>query len=164
MQRGQLVEESLTHSVIGAFFAVYNTLGFGFLEHLYGMALERELRARGHRVAREVGIRVFYKGDELGAQRLDMIVDDKLVVEIKSTYKLDGSAPRQVYNYLRATNLEVGLLLHFGPKATFYRLISGNTRNDPLHPFNPQNPDTPSSWMPFRPTADRARPERNTPS
>lgn len=120
----ELIEEALTHSVIGAFFEVYNTLGFGFLEHIYVMALQRELIARGHRVAREVGVSVMYKGEELGNQRLDMVVDAKLVVETKSTYELHKAAQRQVYNYLRATGLEVGLLLHFGPEPRFYRLIS----------------------------------------
>lgn len=87
-----LIESKLTQSVIGAFFEVYNTLGFGFLEHLYVMALERELLARGHRVARQVGVRVTYKGELLGTQRLDLIVDDKLVVETKSTYELHRAA------------------------------------------------------------------------
>jgi GxxExxY protein len=101
--RTQLIEETLTRSVIGAFFEVYNTLGFGFLEHLYVMALERELLARGHHVAREVWVRVTYKGEELGIQRVDMIVDDTLVVETKASLKLPESASRQLYNYLRAT-------------------------------------------------------------
>ncbi len=126
MARIDLLQEERTHSVIGAFYEVYNTLGFGFLEHFYTMALERELRARGHRVAREVCVRVYYKGEELGEQRLDMIVDEVLIVENKSTYKLHKSAPRQVLNYLKATRLEVGLLLHFGPDPSFYRLISPN--------------------------------------
>lgn len=95
---------------IGAFYEVYNTLGFGFLEHIYVMALERELRNLGHQVRREVGVCVMYKGDELGYQRLDMIVDDKLIIEVKSTYELHKAARRQLYNYLRATNLEVGIL------------------------------------------------------
>ena len=128
--RGELIEERLTQSVIGAFFEVYNNLGFGFLEHLYVMAMERELIARGHRVAREVSVNVIYKGDQLGSQRLDMIVDEKLVVEIKSTYDLHKAAPRQVFNYLKATNLEVGLLLHFGPEPRFYRMICGNTKKE----------------------------------
>ena len=81
--------------------------------------MERELRARGHRVGREVGVRIMYKGEELGIQRLDMIVDDKLVVEIKSTTTLHRDAGRQVYNYLRASNLEIGILLHFGREAHF---------------------------------------------
>ena len=144
MRRVALIEEALTHSVIGAFFEVYNTLGFGFLEHVYTMALERELLARGHRVAREVGVYVMYKGEELATQRLDMIVDDKLVVESKSTYVLHKAAARQVYNYLRATRLELGLLLHFGPEPSFYRLMCANTRTNPPHQINPMNPDAPS--------------------
>jgi GxxExxY protein len=123
-----LVEERLTHSIIGAFYDVYNTLGFGFLEHLYVMALERELLRRGHHVAREVGVQVMYKGEELGTQRLDMIVDGKVVIETKSTYELHRAAERQLYNYLRATNLEVGLLFYFGPKPQFYRLMCRNRR------------------------------------
>ena len=115
MARGELIEARLTYSIIGAFFEVYNTLGFGFLEHLYAMALERELLGRGHRVGREVYVPVFYKGEELGRQRLDMIVDGRIIVEIKSTLHLDPVGRRQLYNYLRATRLEVGLLLHFGP-------------------------------------------------
>jgi GxxExxY protein len=118
-----LIEEALTHSVIGAFFEVYNTLGYGFLEHLYVMALERELTTRGHHVACEVGIPVFYKGQELGLQRLDMIVDNKLAIETKSTADLHKNATRQLYNYLKATSLEVGFLFHFGPKPQFYRVV-----------------------------------------
>jgi GxxExxY protein len=123
MALGELIEERLTHSVIGAFFDVYNTLGFGFLEHVYVKALEIELKERGHLVAREVAVPVFYKGAIVAEQRLDMVVDKKLVVEVKSTQELNGAAARQVYNYLRSTNLKLGLLLHFGPQARFYRSI-----------------------------------------
>lgn len=119
-----LIEEELTHSVIGAFFDVYNTLGYGFLEHVYAMALERELLARGHRVGREVSVNIAYKGIPLTSQRLDFVVDERLVVEAKSTQILPAFAARQLYNYLRATNLAVGLLLHFGPEPKFYRLVS----------------------------------------
>jgi GxxExxY protein len=145
MAIGELIEERLTHSVIGAFFEVYNTLGFGFLEHVYVMALERELIERNHHVAREVAVRVVYKGHELTEQRLDMIVDEKLVVETKSTYELNKFANRQVYNYLRSTNLEVGLLLHFGPEARFYRVVHRHKkqqrRRNPSNPENPIHPD-----------------------
>ena len=127
MANGDLIHEELTRSVIGAVFEAYNTLGFGFLEHLYVMALERELLARGHRVSREVSVPVFYKGEELARQRLDMIVDAKLVVEVKSAWEVHRAATRQLYNYLRATNLEVGLLLHFGPRPKFYRLVCQNS-------------------------------------
>jgi GxxExxY protein len=126
-----LLEETLTRSAIGAFFEVYNSLGFGFLEHLYVMALERELLARGHRVAREVGILVKYKGDELGTQRLDMVIDEKLVIETKSTFDLHKAARRQLYSYLKATSLEVGPLLHFGPEPHFHRVVCKNSNADP---------------------------------
>ena len=133
MARIKLMEGKLTHSVIGAFFEVYNTLGYGFLEHLYVRAVEEELRARGHRVAREVAVRVTYKEIVLGVQRLDLIVDDTLVVEVKASSELHQAAARQLYNYLRATNLRVGLLLHFGPEPIFHRIISSTKRTDPKH-------------------------------
>jgi GxxExxY protein len=126
MTTGVLIQERLTRSIIGAFYEVYNNLGFGFLEHLYVTALERELVDRGHRVSRELSARVMYKGAELGFQRLDLVVDDLVVVEAKSTVKLDEIAPRQLFNYLRATSLEVGLLLHFGPQPKFHRVICEN--------------------------------------
>jgi GxxExxY protein len=144
MARHELVEERLTGSVIGAFFEVYNNLGYGFLEHVYVMALERELIEREHRVPREVAVPVFYKGHQLAEQRLDMIVDEKLVVETKSTHELYRGANRQVYNYLRSTNLEIGLLLHFGPEARFYRMIHRNKKRNPSNPSNPIHPDEPS--------------------
>jgi GxxExxY protein len=118
-----LIEERLTHSAIGAFFDVYNTLGYGFLEQVYTLALERELVARRHRIAREFWVPVLYKGDELCKQRLDMVVDDKLIIEIKATPDLAKAASRQLYNYLRASMLSVGLLFHFGPEPKFYRLV-----------------------------------------
>ena len=133
MARVKLIEERLTHSAIGAFFEVYNTLGYGFLEHLYVRAMEEELRARGHRVAREVGVRVQYKEITLGIQRLDLVVDDTLVIEAKASSELHKAASRQLYNYLRATNLKVGLLLHFGPRPNFYRIICPTKRSDPKH-------------------------------
>ena len=144
MPKGSLIEESLTQSVIGAFFEVYNELGYGFLEQLYASAMERELRARGHAVGREVLVRLLYKGDHLGTQRIDMIVDERLVIEIKATFQLHAVAQRQLFNYLRATNLEVGLLLHFGPKPKFYREICRN-RNT----LYPPDPDYPPDPIPF---------------
>ena len=123
-----LLEEALTRSVIGAFFDVYNGLDFGHFEHVYVLALELELRERGHSVAREVSVPIFYRGRELTRQRLDMIVDGRLVVETKSTLALHPTALRQLYSYLCATRLEVGLLLHFGPSAKFHRVISPNDR------------------------------------
>ena len=140
-----LLHEKLTKSIIGAFYEVYNTLGFGFLESTYVRALENELVARGHTVAREVSFPVMYKGENVGTQRIDMIVDGNVIVETKSTYDLHRSARRQVFNYLRATNLDVGLLLHFGPKACFYRQIrSFPFKKDPIDPDDSSDPDEPT--------------------
>ena len=69
---------------------------------------------------------MFYKGRQLGSQRLDMIVDDKVVIEIKSTFDLHPAAHRKLRSYLQETKLQLGFLLHFGPQARFYRVISSN--------------------------------------
>jgi GxxExxY protein len=128
MARGDPAEGQITHSVIGAFYEVFNVLGFGFFEHLYSEALERELKSRGHVVSREVTVRVRYKGAVIGVQRLDMIVDGTLVVEVKATSALHRDATRQLFNYLRATGLELGLLLHFSHEPKFYRVFCRRTQ------------------------------------
>src|SRR3954467_9130318 len=83
-----LVEGELTKSIIGAFYEVYNQLDYGFLEAIYAEALGRELVRRGHVVEQEVAIRVYCKGEVVGLQRIDMLVERKIVVEIKSTHDL----------------------------------------------------------------------------
>jgi GxxExxY protein len=118
-----LVDEELTESIIGAFYEVYNQLDYGYLESIYAESLARELLKRGHRVEREVLIRVFYKGESVGVQRIDMLVDRRIVLEIKSTHDLSKASYRQLLSYLRGSELQVGLLLHFGPKPAFHRLI-----------------------------------------
>ena len=123
-----LLERETTHAVIGAFFEVYRSLGFGFLEHIYSLAMECELTDRGHRVSREASIPVYYKGKLLTNHRADMIVEERVVVEIKSTEVLPPMARRQAANYLRATTLEVALILHFGPEPKFHRIIQSNNR------------------------------------
>jgi GxxExxY protein len=126
-----LLERETTNVVIGAFYEVYNALGFGFLEHVYSLALERVLIGRGRLVGREVSVPVWFQGEILTSQRIDLIVDEKVVVEVKASHILPPTAQRQTTNYLRATRLEVALLLHFGPKPRFYRLVHTN-RNPPL--------------------------------
>lgn len=128
MTRGKLIDDQLTDSVIGAFYEVYNVLGFGFLEHVYIAAMERELRTRNHAVNRQVGVRVRYKGVDLCSYRLDMLIDEKLIVEVKSSANLPPTVVRQLHNYLKATDLEIGLILHFGPEPMFYRRILTNDK------------------------------------
>ena len=122
----QLLEERLTHSVIGSFFDVHRELGFGYREYLYALALERDLVAKGHQVDREVAVMVYFRGAPLARQTLDMIVDEKLVVEVKATERLHPSSSLQLFGYLCATNMEVGLLLHFGREPKFFRMMCEN--------------------------------------
>lgn len=125
-RRNPLVEEELTHSIIGAFYRVHRELGFGFLERVYAAAMEIELKRRGHKVQREVWIQIRYRGILISDQRVDMLVDDRVILEFKSTERLHHDFARQLYNYLRASRYEVGLFLHFGRQAHFYRLICQN--------------------------------------
>jgi GxxExxY protein len=131
----ELIEEELTQVVIGVFYDVYNSLGYGFLENVYGLAMERELTHLGQAVAREYPARIYLKGDPLCQYRVDMVVGEKVIVEIKATEQLHNSAMRQLRNYLKATDFEVGLLLHFGPEPKCYRQVLSNQnklRNDRL--------------------------------
>ena len=128
MEKRGLAEEEITGAIIRAFFEVYNTLGTGMPEYVYMRALQRETCASGHRVELEVPVAVHYKGEEVALLRLDMLVDGAVVVEAKSTDDLHPGAMRQLYNYLRATAYEVGLLLHFGQQPKFYRLECPNVR------------------------------------
>jgi GxxExxY protein len=160
MGRVILIHELLTRSVIGAFFEVYHTLGFGFLEHVYVAALTEELQNRGHKVRREVSVPVLYKGKELARHRLDMIVDDKVVIETKATETLHRGAVQQVTSYLRSTDLEVGLLLHFGPRPEFSRVVCTNSnRADPKVFFqrNPRLPPLPRNVSHTNPSCDPLR-------
>ena len=126
MTKTTLLEKEATKAIIGAFYEVYNTLGYGFLENVYSLALERELLGRGKLVGREVPIPITYKGEFLTHYRADLIVDEKVLVEIKSTDVLPPFTRRTVGNYLKATSIEVALVLHFGPEAKFYRFVQAN--------------------------------------
>src|SRR5437870_4034181 len=100
-----LLEEELTRSVIRAFYEVHGELGFGFREYIYALALERVLRAKGHRVTREVAVMVHFRGEPLARQTLDMLVDERVVVESKAAERLDPNATSQLFGYLCATSL-----------------------------------------------------------
>ncbi|MEO6876901.1 MAG: GxxExxY protein [Gemmatimonadaceae bacterium] len=133
MPKTQLLHHDLTRAVIGAFFEVYRRLGYGYREHIYALALERELTGLGHKVAREVAVMVYYRGEPLARQSLDMIVDARLVIEIKATEYLHPTGTLQLFGYLCATNLELGLLLHFGREPKFHRVVFENRLKDRNH-------------------------------
>ena len=119
----QLVLGDLCYVIVVCFFWVYNRLGYGYLESVYSKALEVALRLRGLKVDREVPVKIVFEGVEVGLHRMDMIVEDKVIIEIKSTEKLSDVPKRQLRNYLAATNKELGILLHFGPQANYYRIL-----------------------------------------
>ena len=129
--RGELLEAERVHSIVAAFFTVYNYFGGGGLcEAAYSGALEYELTLRGHKVDREVMVAVYYKGKLVARQRLDMVVDDRVIVESKATERLAPSAGPQLIGYLRATTFQVGVLLHFGPHPKFYRFVDSMKKID----------------------------------
>ena len=110
--------------MIGAFYRVYNTLGYGFLENVYTSALCLELLKLGIAFQREVSVPVSYEGQAIALYRADIVVEQRLLLEVKSCAAIGQADIRQLLNYLRATDLKVGLLLHFGPKPAFYRRVS----------------------------------------
>lgn len=118
---GDLVAGALTGDVIRCFYRVYDELGYGFLESVYRRALAHELRNAGRDVRTEAGIDVWYDGERVGRFRADLVVDATVIIEIKSSTALVPADHRQLLNYLRGSEIDVGLLLHFGPKPAFHR-------------------------------------------
>lgn len=118
-----LLHGHITEQIIGGFHDVYREHGYGFAEAVYARSLAVELQHRGLRFDKEVSTEVFYRGVSVGFYRADLIVANAVIVEVKALQALTPGDERQALNYLKATNLEVALLLNFGPKPQFRRLI-----------------------------------------
>ncbi|HUR54562.1 MAG TPA: GxxExxY protein [Gemmataceae bacterium] len=118
----------LTRRIIGAFYDVYNELGHGFLEKVYQSALIVAPEDDGLQVCRSVPIPVFFRGRNVGDYIGDVLVEGAVYLELKAVRALDSSHEAQLLNYLRATPIEVGLLLNFGPKPQVKRLVYDNPR------------------------------------
>ena len=118
----------ITQKVIGVFYEVYNELGHGFLESVYEKSLEIALNSMGVGVRRQIEIPVSFRGQNVGIFTADMLVEDCVLLELKAARSLDTSHVAQLLNYLRATDIEVGLLLNFGLKPEFKRLLFDNPR------------------------------------
>jgi len=130
----ELTDRDLTGRIINAFYCVYDELGYGFLETVYKNALALEFALRGIPFAREHDVEVYYKGSKISRYRADFVVDGRVTLEVKATFAIDDGDRRQLRNYLKATEIELGFLLHFGPKASFHRLIHTNDRKRSLRP------------------------------
>lgn len=120
----------LTEQIIGAFYAVYSALGYGFLEKVYVKALMIELERRGIKADDEFPINVYYLGQPVGEYYADLIVNELVILEIKAAKHLADEHEAQLLNYLKATPFEVGLLLNFGPKPETKRRSFDNTRKE----------------------------------
>ena len=111
------MDDTITYQIIGCAMNVHNTLGNGFQEVIYQRCLAIEMRIKNLQYVREIEIPIFYKGNEVGTRRVDFLVEDKIMVEIKALTKLEAVHLAQGLNYLTAYNLESGLLLNFGSKS-----------------------------------------------
>jgi GxxExxY protein len=123
-----LKHSDLTEKIIGVFYDVYNELGHGFLESTYAEALVVALEESGLKTAREVPVPVWFRGRKVGQYYADLIVDGAVLLELKAARTLDSAHEAQLLHYLRATEVEVGLLLNFGLRPQFRRLLFDNDR------------------------------------
>ncbi len=120
--------DPITFTIIKCFFTVYNTLGYGFLEKVYEKALCIELENYGFKVEKQKPIQVWYKNRSVGNYFADIVVNDQVIVELKTADSLSEQHANQLINYLKATNIEIGLLLNFGEKPEIKRKIYSNNR------------------------------------
>ncbi|MBC8526655.1 MAG: GxxExxY protein [Candidatus Cloacimonetes bacterium] len=123
-----MLHEEITEKIIKAFYLVNNTLGFGFLEKVYENAMAIELRKMEFNVLQQQKIKVYYETEQIGEYYSDLTIDDLVIIEVKAAKSLCEEHEAQLVNYLRATKIEVGLLLNFGKKAEFKRKIFTNDR------------------------------------
>lgn len=125
---------ALTEKIIAVFYEVYNELGHGFLESVYHKSLALALNEKGLLVQSPVEIPVFFRGHKVGDFEADLLVEKCVLLELKAARILDSSHKAQLLNYLRATEIEIGLLLNFGVKPEIKRLIYDNPRKRPTNP------------------------------
>ena len=128
-ERG-LKHRELTEKIIGVFYEVYNEMGHGFLESVYEGAMGVALPQAGLKLERQVPLRVMFRGAVVGDFRADLLVENAVLLELKAAREIEPVHEAQLLNYLRATQIEVGLLFNFGPKPQFKRLVFENSRKE----------------------------------
>jgi len=120
--------KALSEKIIKIFYRAYNKLGYSFLEKVYENAMMIELKKEGIPAISQYAIKVYYENEIVGEYFADILVDDKIIVEIKAARNLASEHEAQLLNYLKATNIEVGLLLNFGHKPKIKRKVFNNSR------------------------------------
>jgi GxxExxY protein len=129
-----MLHEEITADIINAFYKVYNSLGYGFLEKVYENALAQELANRNHKVKQQYPIQVYYEGIVVGDYYADILIDDKIILELKTSESIAKEHEAQLINYLKATKMEIGLLLNFGSTPQFKRKIHSKGQVIPKNP------------------------------
>jgi GxxExxY protein len=128
-----MLHKDLTNKIICAFYKVYNTLGHGFLEKVYENALAIELKKAALAVTQQESVKVYYDGAQVGDYFADIVVNGLVILELKTSESLRPEHLAQLTNYLNATDKEVGLLLNFGKKPEFKRILLTNDKKHFLH-------------------------------
>ncbi len=124
----QYLHKELTNKIIKCFYKIYNTLGYGFLEKVFEKSMLIELRDMGLKAEAQKSIKVYYEGHLVGDYFADIIVEDKVILELKTAESIIEEHEFQLINYLKATDIEVGLLLNFGKEPQVRRKIFTNDR------------------------------------
>lgn len=127
-----LLHKKITDAVLRAYYDVYNELGHGFLEKVYQNAIYFELKSLGYNVEAQKQIKVYFRNQLVGEYYADILIEDKVIIELKACELLMNVHIAQLMNYLKATEVEVGLLLNFGEKPEFKRIIYTNDRKKNL--------------------------------
>lgn len=135
MQNNNFLHKDLTNKIIAAFYTVYNDLGYGFLEKVYEEAMKLELSSMRLTTISQMPIDVYYRGDIIGNYFADLCVENSVIIEIKAAQSLADIHEAQLLNYLKATDMEIGLLMNFGPEAKFIRKIMTNDKKRKGHRF-----------------------------
>ena len=125
---------SLTDKILKVFYDVYNELGHGFLESVYHRSLVLALESMGLNVCSRVAVPVWFRGHQVGHFEADVLVESCVLLELKAARSLDSSHYAQLRNYLRATDIEVGLLLNFGERPEFKRVVFDNLKKKTRNP------------------------------
>ncbi len=127
-----LLNQSITNTILKVYYEVYNELGHGFLEKVYQNAMYLEVKARGLKVESQKEIKVYFKQQLVGEYYSDLILENKVIIELKATEVLMNAHVAQTINYLKATPIEIGMLLNFGSEPEFKRLIYTNNKKSNL--------------------------------
>lgn len=125
----KIVEKELSYQIVNAAYEVHNKLGPGFLETIYEAAMVLELESRGHQVRTHVRVPVYYREQKIGEHVLDLLIDEKVILELKTVTQIAPIHQQQALSYLKATGLELAIAINFGaPSVKYTRVVNTNKK------------------------------------